>query len=140
MVIDITGVLVDGVGARAPWVPVDTRQPLEIPAGDGFTIRLRAVTQAGVPVILATGDTIVMTARDAITRPGQQWFQFTAAAALSRGPGHYDLVGDSAATRYLGGRRGVYDITVRRVSNATTHLVAPSALYVTGTATPDPGA
>lgn len=132
MVIRLTGIIEDGSPA-AEWVPHDPRAAIEIPAGISTTIILRLVTRGGVPVRLAGGESLVLTARESTIRPSVGYFALSAIASTDEGAGVYVFTVPYSATQYLGGKRGVYDVRLLR-SGFADEVIPTSALYISGAA------
>lgn len=132
MVIQITGVLEDGAPA-AQWVPFDARAPIEIPSGITTTIVMRLVTRAGVAVRLASGDQLLLTARESTIRPSRLYFTASAVAVPDLGPGMYRFTIQTDTTKYLGGLNGVYDVRLVRSGYADS-VIPTSAIRFPGVA------
>lgn len=132
MVIDLIAVLEDGSQPAAEWVPRDPRRALEAPAGEQLVVRVQLVTRAGVPVVLAEGDTLTMTARESTQRPSRKFFHQAAVATTTRG--RYTVTVAGVTTRFLGGLSGVWDLTLARAAAESFAVVPTSAIRFGGRA------
>lgn len=132
MVIKLIGVIEDGA-APAPWLKTDVREAIELRAGRSTTLVLRVVTRGGLPVELAGGESLILTARSSTIRPSRLFFTLAAAAAPDLGREYYRFTIANTDTQYLGGQRGVYDVVLRRAGFDDT-VIPTSALYLAASA------
>ena len=132
MVIKLIGVIEDGT-EPAPWLKTDAREAVELHAGRSTTLVLRVVTRCGLPVELAGGESLILTARSSTVRPSRLFFTIAGVAAPDLGREYYRFTIANTATQYLGGERGVYDVVLRR-SGFDDTVIPTSALYIGGAA------
>ncbi|MFA6168530.1 MAG: hypothetical protein WC700_18035 [Gemmatimonadaceae bacterium] len=132
VIANVTVVLDDGT-PRAASVPQNDLHEVTVPLGAAFTLRLRVVSPAGVPVD-CTGATAVWTAKRRPQDPTVLW----AKSATGTRAG-FDLVLAAADTRRVDWGRACHDVWhTAATGGARTPLISASSLVLVASVAPIP--